>query len=65
MEAKDIQVDLAQLKKDRVKNFKERLKFIDWRVEYMKKQEDGVWSKQQNFLINSVINVKGRLRLLE
>jgi len=48
---KDIQVDLEQLKKDRTKNFKERLKFIDWWVEYIKKQEDSVWSKQQNLLI--------------
>ena len=52
---KEIKVDLEQLKKDRVKNFKERLKFIDWWVEYMKKQEDGVWSKQQNVVIDSQV----------
>jgi len=53
MKAEDINVDLQELKKFKEENAKERLKFIDWWVEYMKKQEDSLWSKQQNVLIDS------------
>ncbi len=50
---KDVNVDLEELKKFKEKNFKERLEFIDWWVEYMKKHTDKEWSEQQKLLIDS------------
>ncbi|MBI3623909.1 hypothetical protein HY212_07570 [Candidatus Pacearchaeota archaeon] len=52
---KNIKVDLNELKKFKEENARERLKFIDWWVEYMKKQEDKEWSKHQNSVIDSQI----------
>ena len=49
----DLEIDLEELEKDKKKNFEERLKFIDWWVEYMKKNKN--WSKGQNELIDSQI----------
>ena len=34
-------------------NKEERLNFIKFWVDYIKKHKDGEWSEQQNFLINS------------
>jgi hypothetical protein len=56
MRAKDIKVDLEELKKFKVKNSEERLKFIDFLVEYIKSHKDEEWSKQQKELINSQID---------
>ena len=56
MKAKDIKVDLEELKKFKVKNSEERLKFIDFLVEYIKTHSDKEWSKQQKELINSQID---------
>lgn len=52
----DIEINLDELKKDKERNFQERLKFIDWWVKYMKNEEDKKWSEQQNNIINSQIN---------
>ena len=49
---RDVEVNLEELKKDKEKNFQERLKFIDWWVEYMKKNSDAQWSVEQNRVIN-------------
>ncbi|MCC7552560.1 hypothetical protein KO317_02745 [Candidatus Micrarchaeota archaeon] len=40
-------IDLEELKKDKEKNFQDRLKFIDEYVEWLKKTPNDVWSKQQ------------------
>ena len=47
---KDIEIDLNELKLAKEKNFQERLKFIDWWVEYMKKHKN--WSEKQNKVID-------------
>jgi hypothetical protein len=50
---KDINIDLEELEREKKKNFEERLKFIDFWTEYIKKHSDKEWSKQQNKFINS------------
>lgn len=42
-----------ELKFDKKKNFEERLKFIHYYAEWVKKVPNEVWSKQQAELINS------------
>ena len=44
--------DIEELKRDRKRNFEERLKFIDLYVEWLKKTPNRVWSRQQNELID-------------
>ena len=48
-----MKINLEQLEKDKEKNFKERLKFIDFWVDYIKTHSDEEWSEQQNILIDS------------
>ncbi len=60
MKAKDVNVDLKELKNFKEKNFKDRLDFIDYWVNYIKTHSDKEWSKQQNFLINSIIPYNGK-----
>ena len=48
----DIKVDLEELKRDKEQNFRERLAFVDWWVEYMKNKSDKEWSEEQNRVIN-------------
>lgn len=55
MKAEEIKVDLEGLKKFKKKNAEERLKFIDYWVEYIKTHSDKEWSRQQNVVINSQI----------
>jgi len=56
MKAKDIKVNLDEMKKFKEQNAKERLEFIDFWVNYIKTHSDEEWSGQQNTLINSQIN---------
>lgn len=56
MKAKDIKFDLDKLEKEKQENFKERLKFIDYWVNYIKNHSDREWGSQQNKLINSQIS---------
>jgi len=53
-------IDIKELKKEKIKNFNERLKFIDMWVEYIKTHDDKDWSKQQANLINSQIKFKNK-----
>jgi hypothetical protein len=53
MKAEDVQVDLEEMKKFKVENAKERLKFIDFWADYIKTHSDKEWSEQQNMLIDS------------
>jgi len=48
-------VDLEKLNKDKKENFKERLNFIKYWVEYIKTHKDEEWSEQQNVVIDSQI----------
>jgi len=48
-----------ELKFDKKKNLEERLKFIHYYAEWVKKVPNEVWSKQQAELINSfILNAK-------
>ncbi len=55
MEAKDIKIDLKQLEKQKQINFQERLRFIDFWVDYIKTHSDREWSMQQNIIIDAQI----------
>ncbi len=48
-----IKIDPKKLKEERISNFKERIWFIKYWVEYMKKSTDKEWSGQQAKLINA------------
>jgi len=56
MDAKDVNVDLDEMKKFKIKNAKERLEFIDFWVNYIKTHSDKEWSSQQKVLIDSQIS---------
>lgn len=44
-------IDLEKLKRFKEKNFKERLAFIDFYVDWMKKHPNKKWSQEQKNLI--------------
>ena len=50
MELPEINLDELQKKKER--NFKSRLEFIDFYVEWLKKTDNKKWSKQHKELID-------------
>lgn len=50
----EYKIDLEELKKEKERNHKSNLAFIDFYVEYMKKHTNKEWSRQQNRLINSI-----------
>ncbi len=52
---KNIKVNLKELKSEKEKNFKERLKFIDYWTNYIK-NKGSRWGKQQNLLVDSQID---------
>ena len=54
MEAKDVKVDLREMKKFKEQNARERLEFIRFWVNYMKTHPDKEWSSQQKELIDDV-----------
>ncbi len=56
MKAEEIKVDLEELKRFKKKNAEERMKFIDYWVDYIKSHSDKEWSRQQNIVINSQID---------
>ena len=44
--------DLKEIEKEKKRNFKQRLEFIDSYVDWLKKTPNKVWSKQQAKYIN-------------
>jgi hypothetical protein len=48
---KPFDVDLKELAKDKKRNLRERLEFIDAYVEWLKKTPNDVWSRQQKSTI--------------
>jgi len=42
-----MKINLRELRKEKKKNFEERLKFIDRYVEWLKKTPNREWSRQQ------------------
>ncbi len=53
MKPEKIKVNLKEMEKFKIENAKERLKFIDFWVNYIKKHSDKEWSRQQNIIIDS------------
>ena len=53
--------DLEKLNEELTENSRERLDFIKFWANYIKTHSDEEWSKQQNILINSIINFKKQL----
>jgi hypothetical protein len=60
MDASDVKVDLDEMKRFKEQNAKERLKFIDFWVNYIKTHSDKEWSSQQNLLLNSGFSKRGK-----
>jgi len=50
---KDISVDFGEIKNDRMRNFRDRIWFIKYWAEFMKRNSDEVWSEGQKDLIDS------------
>ena len=48
-------IDLKELEEQKERNRKERLKFIELQVEWLKRTPNEVWSKQQAAFINAVL----------
>ena len=46
-------IDLQELEKAKAENFKQRLEFIDFCVEWLKKSSNKKWSSEQKALIDS------------
>lgn len=46
-----LKVDLEELEEQKRKNFEDRLKFIDWYAEWLKKTPNAVWSKAQKAVV--------------
>ena len=55
MKAEDVKINLEELKKEKQRNFKERIWFIKYWVNYIKTHTDEEWSSQQKALIDSQI----------
>ena len=53
IDPKSIKVDFGEIKNDRMRNFRDRIWYIKYWVEFMKKNDDEVWSKGQADLIDS------------
>jgi hypothetical protein len=51
--AAEIKVDFPEIKNDRMRNFRERIWYIKYWVEFMKRNPDEIWSKGQKDLIDS------------
>lgn len=56
MKASEVKVDLKEMRNFKKENAKERLEFIKYWAEYIRKHKDEEWSRQQNMLINSQIS---------
>ena len=55
MKLKDIKINLEELKEFKKENALERLKFIVFLAEYVKKHSDKKWSREQAVIIDSQI----------
>lgn len=64
MKAEDVRVNLEELKEFKRKNFEDRLNFIKFWVNYMKKHSDEKWSKEQKILIDSQIQSARNLTII-
>ena len=56
MRAEDVNIDLDEMEKWKKQNAEERLKFIEMYAEWVRKNSNATWSKQQNMLINSQLH---------
>ncbi len=53
MNAKDVRVDLEELRSFKKRNFEEKLKFIEFLINYMKEHFVKEWSGQQAEFIDA------------
>ena len=44
--------DLAEIEKEKKRNFEQRFEFIDLYTDWLKKTPNKLWSKQQNKFLN-------------
>lgn len=51
-EIEELKVDLKEIEEFKKKNFQERLKFVDFLVDYIKENPNKVWSTQQKRIID-------------
>lgn len=63
MKVTEIKIDTEELKKEKQKNFKDRIWFINYWADYIKDNPDEVWSEQQKLLIDS--QIKGAQSLVK
>ena len=53
MKKEEIRINLKELRVEMERNRIERLKFVKFLADYVKKTSDEDWSEQQNIIINS------------
>lgn len=51
-----LKISARELRIIKEKNFEERLRFIDFWVDYIKKTPDKIWSSEQKKLIDAQLN---------
>lgn len=56
--AAELKINLRKLREKKQSNLRERLKFIDFWVDYIRKTPDDVWSRQQKELIDAQIKIE-------
>ena len=60
MKSRDISVNWGELKSDKVKNFRERIWFIKYWVDYIKTHPDAEWSKGHADFIDAQFQMADR-----
>ena len=60
MRAEDVKVDLNEMNKFKKKNFEDRLKFIEYWIEYIKEHSDKEWSEGQGKFIDAQYSMAKR-----
>ena len=48
-------MDLGELEADRIRNRQQRLDFVVWYAQWVKRTPNSIWSKQQKDFIDSVV----------
>ncbi|MFH1247212.1 MAG: hypothetical protein V1644_02415 [Candidatus Micrarchaeota archaeon] len=47
----NLKIDFDELERDKQRNFRNRLEFIKWYAEWLKKTPNAVWSKAQKAVV--------------
>ena len=51
-EIEELKIDFKELEEFKKRNFRERLKFVDFLADYIKKTPNAVWSAQQKRVVD-------------